>query len=123
VAGPSSGPQSKIDFCPGCGGALKGVTSRNKKPPESHRYECQDCHRTFEINDLRADCVYCGKPATAWENGGAVCDDDAGSSAVPLGPIVDLSNVPLGRRWTHPECIVETARNGERIWQPSTRRT
>ncbi len=98
MAGPISGPQSNVDFCPGCQGALKGIPSRKKQPPASHAYECQDCHRMFEINDLPAKCVYCTKTAAAWENGGHVCEDHAGSSAVSLGPTLDLSNVPPQRR-------------------------
>jgi transposase-like protein len=52
MPGPQSGPQPDVKYCPNCKGSLVNVNSRNQVVPDSHRYECKDCKKEFEINDM-----------------------------------------------------------------------
>jgi transposase-like protein len=52
ASGPHGGPQPKVKHCPWCSANLVNIPSRNKSPPDSHRYECSQCGQKFEINEL-----------------------------------------------------------------------
>jgi transposase-like protein len=49
---PKPGPQDYVKYCPNCKGDLKTTKSIKKSAKESHRYKCDTCNRTFEINEL-----------------------------------------------------------------------
>jgi len=50
--GPRSGYQAMVKYCPNCTWELKPVESRNRDATQSHKYKCNTCHWTSEINDL-----------------------------------------------------------------------
>ena len=52
MPGPQTGPQIHVKYCPNCRGDLRPVASANHPPESSHRYVCQVCDRTFEINEM-----------------------------------------------------------------------
>ena len=52
MPGPPSGPQASVKHCPTCKGEVFPVASIKQRAANSHKYECKDCGRKFEINAL-----------------------------------------------------------------------